>query len=470
VLRRLLTATTAAVLVVAIGAGPAVATDQAKGSKGGGGNDPTLNPSGKHKTKRTEEYTSTVKLAIADIQAYWKKTFPRIYGAKYVPVPANRIIAARPGVVLPRCQGQRLAYKDAEGNAFYCFRSNFVVYDDAELFPQLFHDFGDFSIALVLAHEWGHAIQDRAGNADQPTVYKELQSDCFAGAWVAHVANGESKRLSLRAGNLDTGLAALIKFRDAPGSSPGNPGAHGDGFDRVSSFQDGFDNGPDKCATYFDSPPGITESSTFTTPENAASGGNLPADQVIPSMVEYLNQFYSNVEPSYQPLTIDDVKAYDSAGNPKKLPLCGNGRLTPKQVKDRVIFCIPDKYIGFDEPYLQHVYDDIGDFGVGTLFANAWAVYVQSLQHFPGVDTNEANAVFGADCYTGGFSRAMFDAGVLDPGDLDETIQAFIDSAAALGVNKGVDLTFARMRAVRDGFFNGYSACAKYATTSQSSG
>ena len=96
--------------------------------------------------------------------------------------------------------------------------------------------------------------------------------------------------------------------------------------------------------------------------------------------------------------------------------MCGGGRLTRKQAKDRVIFCIPDKYIAFDEPYLQHVYDDIGDFGVGTLFANAWAAYVQTLQDFPGVSTNEPNAVFGADCYTGGFSRAMFDAGLLDPG------------------------------------------------------
>lgn len=473
-LRRLLTATIAAALVVVIGAGPAVANNQAKGSKGGGGGDPTLNPSGDQKAKRTADYTSTVKLAIADIQAYWKKTFPKVYGARYDAIPNNRIIAARPGVALPRCQGQKLAYKDAAGNAFYCFRSNFVVYDDAGLFPQLFENFGDFSIALVLAHEWGHAIQDRAGNADQPTIYKELQADCFAGAWVAHVANGGSKLLSLRAGNLDTGLAALLRFRDAPGSSPGNPGAHGDGFDRVSSFQQGFDSGPKECAKYFGTPPAITESSTFTTPANAASGGNLPADQVIPSMVQSLNQFYSNVEPNYVKLTIDDVKAYDSSGDPKKLPVCGGGHLTRKQAKDRVIFCIPDKYIAFDEPYLQHVYDDIGNFGVGTLFANAWAVYVQTLQRFPGVSTNEPNAVFGADCYTGGFSRAMFDAGLLDPGDLDETIQAFIDSASAIGVSKNVDLTFARMRAVRDGFFKGYAACAQFATsastTSQPSG
>ena len=308
VLRRLLTATIAAALVVVIGAGPAVANNQAKGSKGGGGGDPTLNPSGDQKAKRTADYTSTVKLAIADIQAYWKKTFPKVYGGtlrRHSGQPDHRGATGRRAASMPgpeaRVQGRR-------GQRLLLLPQQLRRLRRRRALPAALPDFGDFSIALVLAHEWGHAIQDRAGNADQPTIYKELQADCFAGAWVAHVANGGSKRLSLRAGNLDTGLAALLRFRDAPGSSPGNPGAHGDGFDRVSSFQDGFDNGPKKCATYFDTPPAITESSTFTTPENAASGGNLPADQVIPSMVEYLNQFYSNVEPNYVKLTIDDVK------------------------------------------------------------------------------------------------------------------------------------------------------------------
>ena len=79
--------------------------------------------------------------------------------------PQSRIIAGRPGVKLPPCQGERLSYRDVAGNAFYCCGDNFVVYDDAHLFPDLYADIGPFAVALVLAHEWGHAVQDRAGES-----------------------------------------------------------------------------------------------------------------------------------------------------------------------------------------------------------------------------------------------------------------------------------------------------------------
>jgi len=96
---------------------------------------------------------------------------------------------------------------------------------------------------------------------------------------------------------------------------------------------------------------------------------------------------------------------------------------------------------------------------VATLFASTWATYVQTLQSFPGVDTNEINAVLGADCYTGGFSAYLFNQQVLSSGDLDETVQALIDYAASRGVSKNVDVTFLQLNAFRDGFFNGYQVC-----------
>ena len=76
-------------------------------------------------------------------------------------------------------------YADVRGNAFYCVKSNFIAYDDVALMPRLAETFGTFSVALVLAHEWGHAIQDRAGNDGEQTVYLEQQADCFAGAFLA---------------------------------------------------------------------------------------------------------------------------------------------------------------------------------------------------------------------------------------------------------------------------------------------
>ena len=89
---------------------------------------------------------------------------------------------------IPACQGHRTRYADVPGNAFYCLQSNFIAYDDVALMPRLAETFGTFSVALVLAHEWGHGIQDRAGNGDEQTVYLEQQADCFAGAFLSHVA------------------------------------------------------------------------------------------------------------------------------------------------------------------------------------------------------------------------------------------------------------------------------------------
>ncbi len=458
----LLTAVVALALASPVGA----ANDKPKPTQ------PSLNQSKGPQAKRTAAYSKTARLAIADIQSYWAKTFPEVYGAKYTPIPPNRIIAAHPGVTLPSCQGQKLSYKDAVNNAFYCFKSNFVAYDDVKLFPDLFENFGAFSIALVFAHEWGHAIQDRSGNADHPSIEKELQADCFAGSWTRHVADGDSKTLTLEPGSLDSSLAAYLRrFRDAPGSSPEDPQAHGDAFDRITAFEDGYSNSAQQCATYFDSPP-LTTEQQFASQGDAKNGGNLPAEQVIPVTVDLLNDFYRQVVPDYTPLTIDKVFKFDSTGRASQLPKCGGSTLPRKQIKNRVFFCIDDGYIAFDEPYVQHVYDDIGDFGVTTLFANTWATYVQLQQQFPGAADNTDQAVLAADCDSGGFAAAMFNGLLtsdtlggpvsLSSGDLDETVAALLDYVSARGVSSSADASFSLFGAFRGGFFQGFDSCAQY--------
>ena len=44
----------------------------------------------------------------------------------------------------------------------------------------------------------------------------------------------------------------MIAIRDQPGTSPDDPFAHGSGFDRIAAFQDGFENGAQKCKEYAD--------------------------------------------------------------------------------------------------------------------------------------------------------------------------------------------------------------------------
>lgn len=67
--------------------------------------------------------------------------------------------------------------------------------------------FGDFVIPIVLAHEWGHAVQARS-NFTARTVTKDRQADCFAGAWVKHAqAKGVFKANSAE---LNTALAGIL--------------------------------------------------------------------------------------------------------------------------------------------------------------------------------------------------------------------------------------------------------------------
>jgi predicted metalloprotease len=404
-------------------------------------------------------YQKVLVAAITELQRYWADEFPDLYGSRYQPIPRARIIAAKPGVKIPACQGHKTAYRDVKGNAFCCLKSNFIAYDDAALMPKLAETFGTFSVALVLAHEWGHAIQDRAGNGGQQTVYMEQQADCFAGAFLDYIAQNGNV-LQLEGGDLEASLSAMLALRDAPGQSAQDPSAHGSAFDRIGAFQDGFESGPERCAEYFDNPPLLVEI-PFSSEEDELSQGDVAAEDVIPLAVDLLNDFYSQVEPAYQPLSIDDITSYDSSKR-STIPEC-NGTLSREQVENRVFYCLPEGYVAFDEPFLQMIYDDIGDFGVASLLANPWATYVQTIQGIPGVGENNLDVVMQADCYTGGWSAALFNGvlvgGSLSPGDLDEFVQAFLVYSRARGVESDVPITFLRVAFFRQGFLEGYQSC-----------
>ena len=87
---------------------------------------------------------------------------------------------------------------------FYCPPDQ-KVYLDLAFFQQLASRFGapgDFAQAYVIAHEFGHHVQNLLGTSDQVyraeqkhrgdanelSVRLELQADCYAGVWAANTS------------------------------------------------------------------------------------------------------------------------------------------------------------------------------------------------------------------------------------------------------------------------------------------
>jgi len=110
---------------------------------------------------------------------------------------------------------------------------------------------GDFAVAYIVAHEYGHQIQDELGLFEQygqqvPTMAFELQADCYAGTW-AHSADQEHR---LEDGDVQEALDAALAVGDF---DSGNPGHHGTPAQREEAWSSGFRSGdPESCGTYLD--------------------------------------------------------------------------------------------------------------------------------------------------------------------------------------------------------------------------
>ena len=95
---------------------------------------------------------------------------------------------------------------------------------------------GDFGAAMVVAHEYGHAVVDELAVQRQspyPGVPgRELIADCFAGVWAAS-AYTEGY---LEDGDIDEGLAVLNVIGDAPGQVD-----HGTSRQRKAAFLLGYE-------------------------------------------------------------------------------------------------------------------------------------------------------------------------------------------------------------------------------------
>ena len=154
---------------------------------------------------------------------------------------------------------------------FYC-PSEHHIYLDLSFFNQLADQFGapgQFAQAYVIAHEYGHHIQNLVGTMDKEhaqlqgsgatgsngaSVRIELQADCYAGVWAFH-ANQQFS--ILQQGDVDGGLRAASSVGDDALQKQGqgyvvpDSFTHGTSEQRVRWFKRGLAHGDmDECDTF----------------------------------------------------------------------------------------------------------------------------------------------------------------------------------------------------------------------------
>ena len=401
--------------------------------------------------------------AVEAVDSYWRDTYPEVYGGPFEPLAG--FYPYGPNTPPPPCGTPPPDYEMIADNAFYCPGDDIIAWDEHRLMPALNEEFGAFTVAIVIAHEFGHAVQDRFSTFDR-TVDLELQADCFAGAWAAHVADGQAPGFDAGDVDLDKTVAGMIAIRDLPGTHPDDPSAHGSGFDRVSAFQDGYENGAVKCEEYADE---NEDRRTAEMPFDYESGeditgGNLDleGDDGVYALVEAdLNEFYEWLfdevgGPTWTP--IDELVVVDPSVDEVT---CGGDTYSGDELAYAAVYCEDENIAVIDGTDLAGDLYRYGDFAVASELAQIWAVAAQSQL---GSDGDEAD--LQADCLTGLWAASTF-PGVeevtpgsglqISAGDLDEGIQGFIAYGSV--ASDEARTVFERTRALRAGVFQGIAGC-----------
>jgi predicted metalloprotease len=390
---------------------------------------------------------------LRDLEGWWSVQFPKLAnGGKFTPLKGYFSVDSSRDGPGPPCTD---AASDVEGNAFYCPSADIIAYDRAALLPVLRQKFGDSAVAVVLAHEFGHSIQQRlesssptaAGlSSGAPTILSEGQADCYAGGFLRAVHDGATPDLRTGDAGISAAMNALITFRDPVGTDAGDDRAHGNAFDRVSSFQEGYDGGPATCAGMTLRNRTFTQQS-FATLSDAQSGGNLPLPDLLRSMGTDLDRYFGG--------------------------LVGQrgGRWTPPTIREGSAGCGPDAVdfcpgnpptLAVNDRALTTIHDGIGDYASGTVLASRYALAAMAALGRP---TTGAQAGTTALCLAGAYTGDVGKPGTdfsLSPGDLDEAIGLLQrDDSAARGTD-GVSApggAYARIEDFRSGVTGGDERC-----------
>jgi predicted metalloprotease len=395
----------------------------------------------------------TVTRSLKDVERFWGETFPDIADGKtFTPVKGGYFPYTQRKLP-PECGGQPSQYQP---NAFYCPPGDFIAWDAQNLIPQLEQRYGPLLVGVVLAHEYGHAVQTRLGRTDDATVVLEQQADCFAGAWLKDVLAGNSTAFqNVAPEQLDNTVAGLLLLRDQPGTPAVAEGAHGNAFDRIRALQDGVEDGAKTCAGYTADNLPVTEV-PFNNPTDAARGGDLPYVQAVNLLADDAQSYWQRTFPQLAGKDWPElaVQAFD-AQSPPACPA------PDASAGGRAFYCPDGDFVAFDNSELgPALYRQIGDNAVGMLLGDLFA---RAAQDRRGAETRDKAGQLSVDCLAGSWTndlllrRGQTDIR-LSPGDLDEAVTALLAFGRA-GEGTG-PTAFERISAYRKGVINGLEACA----------
>lgn len=195
-----------------------------------------------------------VKTLLADNEDVWTKIFEE-----------NNLAFETPKLVLFSDQVQTACGGASSASGpFYC-PGDKVIYMDMTFFEELRTKFGaeggDFAVAYVLAHEFGHHIQTILGTSDKMrqaqegkseaeanklSVALELQADFYAGLWTHY---NEKQNAMLEPGDIEEALSAANAVGDdaiqkkMQGQVVPDSFTHGTSEQRMYWFNRGFKTG-----------------------------------------------------------------------------------------------------------------------------------------------------------------------------------------------------------------------------------
>jgi predicted metalloprotease len=206
-------------------------------------------------------------LFVSAIERFWEEELPKQAGVEY----SDAQLQIFSGSTSSGC-GQA---SSAMG-PFYCPADKYVYIDstffDDMLKKELGAEGGDFAEAYVVAHEYGHHVQDLLGTMAKaqsretgptsPSVRLELQADCYAGVW-AHNAttvedeNGEVFITDITDDDIRRAIDAATAVGDdriqqrTQGHVNEEQWTHGSAEERVRWFTRGYQEGTlDSCDTF----------------------------------------------------------------------------------------------------------------------------------------------------------------------------------------------------------------------------